>query len=101
MTPLGTSISNTQLILDRLGTVQMMQVIGLAITLFTIIFAFAIMASCLKVLGIALSLERLIKAWRSGKDTKPDTDTNKKPLSRREWQNEIIKEWERQGGKLK
>lgn len=99
MTPLGTSISNTQLILDRLGTVQMMQVIGLAITLFTVIFAFAIMVSCLKVLGIALSLERFIKAWRSGKDTKPDTD--KKPLSRRELQNEIIKEWERQGGKLK
>lgn len=97
MTPLGTSISNTQLILDRLGTVQMMQVIGLAITLFTIIFAFAIMASCLKVLGIALSLERFIKAWRTGKDN----DQTKKPRTRKEIQDDLIKEWERQGGKLK
>lgn len=99
MTPLGTSISNTQLILDRLGTVQMMQVIGLAITLFTVIFAFAIMVSCLKVLGIALSLERFIKAWRSSKDTKQEQD--KKPRSRKEIQDELIREWERQGGKLK
>ena len=97
MTPIGSTISNSQLILDRLGTIQVMQIVGLAITLLTAIFAFALMVSCFKILGISLSIERFIKAWRTGKDN----DQTKQPRTRKEIQNDLIKEWERQGGKLK
>lgn len=97
MTPMGSTISSSQLILDRLGTIQVMQIVGLTITLLTAIFAFSLMVSCFKILGISLSIERFIKAWRTGKDN----DQIKKPRTRKEIQDDLIKEWERQGGKLK